>query len=102
MEARIDNHNEWINDTDPVRLKKNFEELLLKSGFGILNFMEHYFQPQGFTAIWLLSESHFALHTFPEEHKTYIELSSCNTDMYDRFLVHLQEYKTYETQLFEL
>ena len=100
MEAKIDNHSEWVQDIDPVRLKRNFEELLLKSGFGILNFMEHYFEPQGFTAIWLLAESHFAIHTFPEEQKTYIELSSCNTEMYDRFLVHLQEYKINETQFF--
>ena len=25
-------------------------------------------------------ESHFAIHTFPEENKTYIELSSCNEE----------------------
>jgi len=55
--------------------------------------MEHNFAPQGYTAIWLLSESHFAIHTFPEEHKTYIELSSCNREMYDRFLEELKLYQ---------
>ena len=51
--------------------------------------MEHSFQPQGYTAIWLLAESHFAIHTFPEENKTYIELSSCNRTMYHAFLKEL-------------
>lgn len=98
MEAKIDNHSEWIRDTDPHTLRKNFERLLIRSGFGILNFMDHHFSPQGYTCIWLLEESHFAIHTFPEEGKTYIELSSCSREMYDQFLTHLQEYKRHEDQ----
>lgn len=47
---------------------------------------EHHFSPQGYTALWLLSESHFAVHTFPEFGRTYIELSSCNLDFYLNFL----------------
>ena len=86
MKAVIDNYSCWINETDPSKLQEIFKELLLVSGFGLLNFMEHRFDPQGYTCIWLLSESHFAVHTFPEEHKTYIELSSCNRKMYDDFL----------------
>lgn len=49
--------------------------------------MEHHFEPQGYTAVWLLAESHCALHTFPEENKAYVELSSCNIDMYTDFIV---------------
>ena len=49
--------------------------------------MEHYFTPYGYTALFLLAESHFALHTFPEENKTYIELSSCvKKGFYYRFV----------------
>lgn len=55
--------------------------------------MEHYFEPQGYTCLWLLSESHFAIHTFPEANKTYIELSSCNRQMYENFLINLSECK---------
>ncbi|MEM7107074.1 MAG: S-adenosylmethionine decarboxylase [Bacteroidota bacterium] len=96
MEARIYNHSEWIRDIRNERLKKNFREILTKSGFGLLNHMEHHFKPQGYTCIWLLAESHFAIHTFPEENMTYIELSSCNKDMYEQFLVHLEVYKENE------
>lgn len=91
MKAIIDNYSCWISETTPSKLKIIFEELLLTSGFGLLNFMEHNFEPQGYTCIWLLSESHLAIHTFPEERKTYIELSSCNKDMYDRFIEHLKK-----------
>lgn len=94
MEARIDNYTTWVNTSDQKRLVRELEGLLTTSGFTVLNFMEHHFQPQGYTALWLLAESHCALHTFPEEDKAYIELSSCNAKMYidfiDRFNQHFQ------------
>lgn len=67
-------------------LKSDLERTLKSSGFTILNFMEHHYEPFGYTALWLLAESHCALHTFPEENKTYIEISSCNREMYEEFL----------------
>lgn len=63
-----------------------FDNLLRRSGFNVLNVLEHHFHPQGYTALWLLSESHFAVHTFPEFGRTYIELSSCNLEFYQKFL----------------
>ena len=33
----------------------------------ILNVASHKFEPQGFTLVALLSESHFSFHTFPEK-----------------------------------
>lgn len=78
MKAKIYNYSGWIKETEPTTLKNKFSDLLYDSKFDVLNFLEHYFEPEGYTALWLLGESHFAIHTFPEENKTYIELSSCN------------------------
>lgn len=86
MQAKIWNHSEWVTDTNPDTLRARYHDALRRSGFGILDFMEYHFTPQGYTAIWLLCESHFAVHTFPECGKTYIELSSCNRDYFMRFL----------------
>jgi S-adenosylmethionine decarboxylase len=86
MEAAIYNHRVWIKNTDPPKLVQLLTDLLDASGFAILNFMEHHFSPQGYTAIWLLAESHLAVHTFPEASKTYIELSSCDKQKFDNFL----------------
>ncbi|MDH5604240.1 MAG: S-adenosylmethionine decarboxylase [Cyclobacteriaceae bacterium] len=93
MKAWIDEYSDWIQEIDPSSLKKTFEELLIKAGFGIISFTEHYFEPQGYTGLWLISESHFAVHTFPEENKTYIQLSSCNREMYYRFIELMKIYK---------
>lgn len=86
MEAKIDNYTGWIQKSDHLIIVPELEAILKESGFTVLNFMEHRFEPQGFTAIWLLAESHCALHTFPEQRKSYVELSSCNTQMYVNFV----------------
>jgi S-adenosylmethionine decarboxylase len=77
MKAQMFNYQNWIEETNPFELRKKYDDQLRESGFGVLSFMEYSFEPQGYTALWLLSESHFAIHTFPEEGKSYIELSSC-------------------------
>ena len=77
MKAQMFNHNEWILETNPYKLKQYFDTLLNESGFNVEQYCEKMFKPHGFTSLYLLSESHFAIHTFPEENKTYIELSSC-------------------------
>lgn len=86
MQARIWNNSTWVSETDPAVLKELFDELLRACGFKVLNYTEHHFQPQGFTALWLLAESHFALHTFPEFGRTYIELSSCNPEYFEKYI----------------
>lgn len=85
MQAKIYNFADWIAETQPEILTPLFDEMIALSGFTVLDTIEHHFEPQGFTKLYLLAESHFAIHTFPEEGKTYIELSSCNFPMYLRF-----------------
>lgn len=86
MEAIIYNHQCWISETEPSILKNYMEQLLDESGFVRLNQIEHFFQPYGYTCLWLLAESHLAIHTFPEAQKTYVELSSCDKTKYENFL----------------
>lgn len=86
MKAQMFNYNEWIEETNPFELRKKYNNILKESGFGILSFVEYNFEPEGYTALWLLSESHFAIHTFPEENKSYIEISSCVEKQYNNFI----------------
>lgn len=81
VKAAIYNFQQWISNTEPTELRRAFNKLLELSGYKILNFTEHLFPNGGYTCIWLLAESHLAIHTFIAENKTYIELSSCNKEM---------------------
>lgn len=38
----------------------------------------HQFQPMGYSYAYVLSESHFTIHTYPEHHSCYIDLFCCN------------------------
>lgn len=86
MEAKIYNYRTWINIIEEKKLKKYMLKILKKSNFKILDFCEYYFNPMGYTALWLLGESHCAVHTFPEKGKTYLELSSCSKQKYVDFI----------------
>ena len=80
LHAEIHNYKCWIKLTDPETLKGVFNGLLATADFNVLNFSEHFFPVQGYTSIWLLAESHLAIHTFPNKGWSYIELSSCNAE----------------------
>lgn len=80
------NYNTWIKYKAEENLIKEFEGILRQSGFTIIDKVEHFFKSQGYTGLWLLAESHFAIHTFPEEDKVYIEISSCVKEYYDNFI----------------
>lgn len=77
MKAELYNYKCWVDESDPTMLKSLGERLLHECEFEVLGFMEHHFSPQGYTCIWLLGESHLAIHTYPEHNKAYFELTSC-------------------------
>lgn len=93
MNAVMYNYSDWIEYKKENILIKDFEKMLIDSGFTIINKIEHYFEIQGYTGLWLLSESHFAIHTFPEDNKVYIEISSCVKTYFDNFLESFNLYK---------
>tara|TARA_R110000822_G_scaffold37105_8_gene104068 strand:- start:166 stop:438 length:273 start_codon:yes stop_codon:yes gene_type:complete len=86
MKAQMYNYSSWIEETNPKVLLDKYMSLLKQSGFGVLNVIEQHFEPIGYTALFLLSESHFAIHTFPEHNQTYIELTSCVKKQFDYFI----------------
>jgi S-adenosylmethionine decarboxylase len=91
MQAKIWNFSQWIQETNPQIIRQKFDIQLKLAGFNVLCFLDHNFKPQGYTALWLLTESHFAVHTFPEYKKSYIELSSCNLEFFQNFLKQTKE-----------
>jgi S-adenosylmethionine/arginine decarboxylase-like enzyme len=54
---------------------------LVRNQFTILHEFEHTFTPHGYTKGFILSESHFFLHTYPESRFLSIDLYVCNPDV---------------------
>lgn len=103
MKAKMNNYTGWVNCVEPDILFGYYENLLINSGFKIVDTTQKFFYPFGFTALFLLTESHFAIHTFPEEGVSYIELSSCIDEPYENFMKNkkdnLGDYKSLEALL---
>jgi len=54
-----------------------FDSICEKYDLHILHKIDHVFQPQGFSLIYMLSESHISIHTFPEKRYAAIDLYTC-------------------------
>ena len=46
--------------------------------FNVMNTAQFKFEPEGLTRVYILSESHFAIHTYPECNYLSIDLFICN------------------------
>lgn len=91
-DALIENYKTWVRETGPAVLKALMQEWLEQCRFQVLNFTEHFFSPHGYTCLWLLGESHLAIHTFPEKGRCYVELTSCNREKNKQFQALLREH----------
>jgi S-adenosylmethionine decarboxylase proenzyme len=60
----------------------------------ILNLTEvrrcfHQFEPHGVTGVILLAESHFSVHTYPENDKLYFDLFCCKKIENTKYFAHI-------------
>lgn len=62
---------------DNKKLESVLKEALIKNKFNILESSSHEYPPQGYTATFTLSESHLAVHTYPEHKSIYVSMYSC-------------------------
>lgn len=58
-------------------LEEVFYGALEQSGMHVLDKIIHKFEPQGETCVWLLKESHMAVHTYPEKAYFAVDIFTC-------------------------
>lgn len=54
------------------------EKIVKKLDLNEVNRAFHQFEPEGVTGVIVLSESHFAVHTYPESEKVYLDIFCCS------------------------
>lgn len=86
-----------LTNIDDLRLILNVS--VLASGATILGNMDHVFKSNcdppidGYTSVFILSESHASIHTYPENGACFIDLFTCgNHCSYEPFDKHLRDY----------
>ncbi|MFQ5752346.1 MAG: adenosylmethionine decarboxylase [bacterium] len=65
---------------DEKQLKTLLTEGIQKCGLLQLNILSHKFNPVGVTVISIISESHIAIHTYPEAHHASIDIFHCSAE----------------------
>jgi len=67
----------WLDDELTIEHLKSIGDIIRRE-LTVLSQTEHRFEPQGLTQAFILSESHFAVHTYPEEKYLSMDCYVCN------------------------
>jgi S-adenosylmethionine decarboxylase len=70
-------NTELLNSID--KLEELLRQICLDHGFTILNVVKYQFTPFGCSILFLLSESHISIHTFPEKNHISMDIYTCKT-----------------------
>ena len=76
-----------LRGCDPERLRwvDTVREVMLEAadaaGATVVGFAFHQFRPEGASGTLLIAESHFALHTWPEEGYMAMDIFTCGDEM---------------------
>ena len=90
MKAQIFNRSVWVNNGNGRAVAQCVDFSLQIANFNIIESIDYDFPTKGYTKLWLLAESHCAIHSFPEEEKTYLEISSCSLSLLTTFWDHFE------------
>lgn len=77
---------ELIN-CSPVKLRKVrdvkqiMNQVIQKSKTSVVSVSFHQFQPEGVSGMFLIKESHIAIHTWPEERYAAADIFTCGQEM---------------------
>ena len=75
-----------VYDVDPLLLQKIevglpiLKNIVNELSLHVVSETGFQFQPVGYTHAFVLSESHFTIHTYPEFRSCYIDIFCCNKD----------------------
>jgi len=65
-----------------VEVEKHLNIAAELAGATIVKSVFHQFSPQGVSGVVVIEESHFAIHTWPENAYAAVDLFTCSKDMY--------------------
>lgn len=58
-------------------MRELFDGICARHDFTVLGRIEHQFEPQGISVVYMLSESHISIHTFPEQRYLALDIYTC-------------------------
>lgn len=90
--------------SDVEAVLASMEEAVIASGATLLSSAHYIFPPHGLTAVYLLSESHASIHTYPEAGACFVDLFTCgdhaSSEKFDSLLRKFLKPKKVDAHLF--
>lgn len=91
--------------SDLEGLTRAMNEAVRASGATILDQTPYVFPPNGLTIVYLLSESHASLHTYPEYGACFVDLftcgETCSSEQFDEMMRRYLQPKRVNARLFQ-
>jgi S-adenosylmethionine decarboxylase len=85
-----------VFDIEKVELLEDLEcvyplayEIVDKCNLNVIKQSNHQFKPCGYTALYLLAESHMSFHSYPEKKCLSFDLYCCNPDLNVQDVLHI-------------
>lgn len=69
--------------------RKVLDDIVEELGLNVMSQTGHQFSPMGYTYAYVLSESHFTIHTYPEHRSCYIDVFCCSPHFWPEELIRL-------------
>lgn len=66
-----------VTDLD---VERACDQAIHQSNMTVISQVKKQFSPKGMTAVWLLAESHFSVHTFPEQNYISVDCYTCGDE----------------------
>ncbi|HET9236225.1 MAG TPA: adenosylmethionine decarboxylase [Oligoflexus sp.] len=68
----------WYSSFSEEIFQKKMD-IIVNQNFQVVQSVSHRFSPQGETRVYILSESHVAVHTYPEHRYVSVDIYICNS-----------------------
>jgi S-adenosylmethionine decarboxylase proenzyme len=70
-------------------IKNKLDKLVKLLNLSVVNEAGYQFEPYGYTYAYILSESHFTIHTYPEKNACFIDIFCCNSSFNSTYAITL-------------
>lgn len=78
MAQHLIGHVEGTEISTVEELQVIMEDVAEQCSFNVVAKAFHQFEPYGATGVFVLAESHFSVHSYPEDEKVYVDVFCCS------------------------
>jgi S-adenosylmethionine decarboxylase len=69
----------WLDESVSDELVKKITDVI-DTNLTVMNRSSYKFEPEGLTVAYILAESHFTMHTYPESNYLSVDIYICSND----------------------